>query len=255
VLKEIRARLREGNPCRVISTQLIEAGVDVDFPIVFRALAGLDSIAQASGRCNREGRLDVGRVVVFHPVKHGMPTKGWIKETAVEAKNCISKYGISEVLSLNCMKDYFERVHGIHDEQDGPRLRDQEGIVDMLTGNPPNFPYEDVAERFQFIDSAMVALVVPWRLPEQRSNPDDPIDPDVYQLIERLKYDPYPASILRNLQPYTVQVYRHELMEYTRQQLVYNIQGVWIVSDLSYYEKLAGLLSADDETDSTIYIF
>ncbi len=65
VIKRIKAKLKAEEPVRVVSTQLVEAGVDVDFPVVFRALAGLDSVAQAAGRCNREGRLKEGRVVVF----------------------------------------------------------------------------------------------------------------------------------------------------------------------------------------------
>lgn len=73
LIDNIRNRLQRGLPCRVISTQLIEAGVDVDFPVVWRALGPLDSIVQAAGRCNREGRLKTGIVNVFRPLDNKLP--------------------------------------------------------------------------------------------------------------------------------------------------------------------------------------
>ena len=89
ILKTIRERLKKGETCRVISTQLIEAGVDVDFPIVYRSIAGVDSIAQAAGRCNREGLHNEGIVYVFIPAdKHGLPS-GWLSRTAQVGLNVI----------------------------------------------------------------------------------------------------------------------------------------------------------------------
>ena len=73
VIRLMRWLLCHGHPCRVVSTQLIEAGVDVDFPIVWRALGPLDSIVQTAGRCNREGRAARGQVHVFRPVEHKIP--------------------------------------------------------------------------------------------------------------------------------------------------------------------------------------
>lgn len=72
-LNDIRVLLRHGAPCRVISTQLVEAGVDIDFPCVWRAFGPLDSIVQAAGRCNREGRQKIGNVHVFHPADESIP--------------------------------------------------------------------------------------------------------------------------------------------------------------------------------------
>jgi CRISPR-associated endonuclease/helicase Cas3 len=73
VLQEVKARLKDHAPVRLVATSLIEAGVDVDFPEVWRAVAGLDSIAQAAGRCNREGLLQLGRAVVFTPAEAKSP--------------------------------------------------------------------------------------------------------------------------------------------------------------------------------------
>ncbi len=67
LFKQIKEKLTNGEPIRVISTQLVEAGVDIDFPTVFRALTGMDSIAQAAGRCNREGLVTKGKLFVFIP--------------------------------------------------------------------------------------------------------------------------------------------------------------------------------------------
>ncbi len=82
VIRLMRWLLRNGHPCRVVSTQLIEAGVDVDFPIVWRALGPLDSIVQTAGRCNREGRAARGAVHVFRPVEHKIP--GGVYRAATE---------------------------------------------------------------------------------------------------------------------------------------------------------------------------
>ncbi|HRQ76823.1 MAG TPA: CRISPR-associated endonuclease Cas3'' [Phycisphaerales bacterium] len=103
VLKTIRQRLQDKEACRVISTQLIEAGIDVDFPVVYRAPAGFDSIAQAAGRCNREGALPCGQVYVFEaetPVPAGM-----LRQAAQAASELIDQY--DDLLSPQAIEAYF----------------------------------------------------------------------------------------------------------------------------------------------------
>jgi CRISPR-associated endonuclease/helicase Cas3 len=87
VIGEIRRRLSADEPCGVVSTQLIEAGVDLDFPVVYRALAGIDSIAQAAGRCNREGRMALGLVYLFEPA--GERLQGFLKSTATSTRELL----------------------------------------------------------------------------------------------------------------------------------------------------------------------
>jgi len=104
-LKTIRVRLKQGLPCRVVSTQLIEAGVDVDFPVVWRAIAGLDSIAQAAGRCNREGKLDKGSVLVFQGKTPSPP--GHLGHAAESGKRILESHR-EDPLNLAAVTRYFE---------------------------------------------------------------------------------------------------------------------------------------------------
>lgn len=113
----IRHRLLNGQPCRVVSTQVVEAGVDMDFPVVFRAMGPLDSIVQAAGRCNREGRLvDAdgrparGQVVIFTPQEHSLP-KGTYR-TATEHTGAFLQRIPTEVLGLqpDIFTDYFSQL-------------------------------------------------------------------------------------------------------------------------------------------------
>jgi len=121
VLDEIRKRLKAGKSCHVVSTQLVEAGVDVDFPLVLRALAPLDSIVQAAGRADREGKLTAalghpgGKVVVFLPEEHKLPPHEYKEAagiTAAIAKQELLDGHSVQVDSAVAFRDYFERCYG-----------------------------------------------------------------------------------------------------------------------------------------------
>ncbi|MFY0542679.1 CRISPR-associated helicase Cas3' [Brevibacillus sp. H7] len=242
ILAEVRASLHNQSPCRLVSTQLIEAGVDVDFPQVLRAYAGLDSIAQSAGRCNREGRRESGKVMVFYPEKHGMPSKGWMRETATEAQNTMM-YRKEPPLSLACIENYFERIHGICDGR-VEEITDSEKIMNLLKSKKGNLeiPYQDIADKFKFIDGNMQTIVVPY-------------DSNAEVLIEKLSASPYPLSAMRQLQSYTVQIYQHEFMEFQRNNLLRNVEGVLLLLEKSYYHPQTGLLAATDSPEVETLIF
>lgn len=109
VLDKIKERLADDRPCRVVSTQLVEAGVDLDFPVVFRAVGPLDRIVQAAGRCNREGRLESGSVIVFTPADGHMPPG--VYRTASGVTDILLRLGETDWDDPAVFQDYFKRVY------------------------------------------------------------------------------------------------------------------------------------------------
>jgi CRISPR-associated endonuclease/helicase Cas3 len=201
--REALARAEPAAPVRVVSTQLVEAGVDLDFAVVYRALAGLDSIAQAAGRCNREGRLAMGEVHVFVPPK--APPPGLLR---IAAQTCALVWdGIGPVddpLALERISRYFRRLYG-----DTGSL-DRAGICDALRLQIDTIDqalavrFRDAAEAFKLIDEKDAAtVIVRWRSPRCRD--------DVNMLIHLLERDGPQRWLMRKLQRYGVTIYQHDL--------------------------------------------
>ena len=146
-------------PLWLVSTQLIEAGVDLDFPCVYRAMAGLDSIAQAAGRCNREGKLpQLGEVVVFR-AEEGAPS-GSLKQGQDITEEMLKAGLLNDPLSPSAFAEYFRRFNGKGDV-------DKHDITRLLTAERPNenplaIKFRTAAERFRLIDNQGVALIVPF---------------------------------------------------------------------------------------------
>lgn len=243
VLAEIKKALLEGKPCRVVSTQLIEAGVDVDFPAVYRSAAGIDSIAQAAGRCNREGRRKDGFVIVFEPEAHGMPTRGRFELVAGLTRMVLRQIDQSEndLMSLAAIEDYFRQLLSIESDK-----LDAQKILNAIKdgGEELSFPFVEIANKFQLIDSATVSVVVPW-------------DDYVLDVMEELEHHPFPASKMRSLQPYIVQVYQYELEALQKEKVLKSVGDVIkFVTDSSFYDSRYGLKDAKEvkaPTDVMIY--
>ena len=112
VIADIKRRLKEHLPVRVISTQLVEAGVDIDFPVVYRSFTGLASIAQAAGRCNREGRMNgKGKVVVFMPPQQS--PNGELRKQEYAMKELLTCSGGIDTENQNIFPEYFHILHGL----------------------------------------------------------------------------------------------------------------------------------------------
>jgi len=161
-LTEIRQRLENGRPCHVVATQLIEAGVDVDFPVVWRALAGLDSIAQAAGRCNREGKSSEATTWIFEPEEEAFKCLfGTLKTGRNAASQVIGSQRYDDLLGLDAIQHYF-RLHYWSRKQDW----DKHAICDAFrigdSTLPLDFDFSTVAERFRFIGDSQRPVIVGW---------------------------------------------------------------------------------------------
>lgn len=151
VLCTVRERLRQGLPCRVVSTSLIEAGVDVDFPMVWRETAGLDSIAQAAGRCNREGKRDPeSSIVTYFQSEHAVPVLQGIPIQA--AREALRKDG--DPAKPETMQHYFTALRSLIGEN-----MDKSAVIKTTTENI--LPMETVAKNFHLIDKETFTVYIP----------------------------------------------------------------------------------------------
>ncbi|MGD9919440.1 MAG: CRISPR-associated endonuclease Cas3'' [Paenirhodobacter sp.] len=156
ILADIRARLTAGTPCRLIATSLIEAGVDLDFPRGWRAEVGLDSVVQAAGRVNREGRRPIAESTLTVFEATDAPTTGEIEALAKAMRAAARKY--DDLLAPEAIRDWFEEVYW----RAGAPVLDKEGILGMFTaaGSGVAFQYRSAAEKFHMIETQMVPVIV-----------------------------------------------------------------------------------------------
>jgi CRISPR-associated endonuclease/helicase Cas3 len=149
VLGEVRSALKQGEPIRVVATQLIEAGVDVDFPVVFRALAGLDSLTQAAGRCNREGRAASGRLEVFVPPTR--PPRGAPAAGESVARGMLAADPDLDLFSPAVHESFFRQLYA-------SATLDGHGVQALRAERK----FEQVAQAFRLIEDGATEVVVPW---------------------------------------------------------------------------------------------
>ncbi|GAB2727241.1 hypothetical protein GCM10027172_21940 [Halomonas garicola] len=193
VLAEIRQVLKDGKPCRVISTSLIEAGVDVDFPRVLRAEAGLDSIAQAAGRCNREGKYEVSdsEVAIFATANDDWAPPPELKQFAQVTREVLRQRG-GDPLSLSAIEAYFQLLYW----QQGPQKLDRHGLLTLVENSRlEGLPFETIEQKFRMIENTQRAIII--------ATDEDGI---ARKALEDLSFSESVGGISRKLQPYTVQV-------------------------------------------------
>lgn len=247
IIKTIRNKLTNAEPIRVVSTQLVEAGVDIDFPVVYRALAGLDSIAQAAGRCNREGKMNnLGLVKVFNPPKpapQGFLRKG--QDTTKEIVNT-DGYKIPDFLPLTVQK-YFDLFYA------NCNNFDSKDILSKLTkeAQTMRIQFRTVARDFKLIDDSSHQSIIVW----YENKNDTRKSSNVFELIGQLKDIGPERWLLRKLQRFSVSVPKNEFKFYKDQGMVEEIHGLWIQNNNILYKEGVGVVGQDSDWNSQLLNF
>lgn len=202
VLATIRERLRSQMPVAVVSTQLIEAGVDVDFPVVFRALAPAEAVVQAAGRCNREGRLGVrgGRVVVHVPLVGGTPPGVYAVQTGIAQDRFVNRVNPASFDSVAALANYFDDVYRSTELQ---RLARET----TLSRYRSELNYPELARDFRMIQESSVDVVV-------IDHPDPAIQATIARVIDELEsrpLEPLSRAARRLLQRHSAAINRKDI--------------------------------------------
>lgn len=221
VLAAIRARLHNDEPCRVVSTQVVEAGVDLDFPVVFRALGPLDRVVQAAGRCNREGRLDVGRVVVFDAEGGSQPMGAYATGTSV-TKTLLAR-GDLDVDDTATFDRYFADLFQLLplDAKKIQPLRER-------------LAFESVEAEFRMIEEETATVLVPYAGHEERQHTwvrarEAAMLRTALEAAARGTRPGAGRQLLRRAQPYLVSVRERAIKEYEASGLARPLVGsVWV---------------------------
>jgi len=231
VLGEIRKKRMNGKRIIVVSTSLVEAGVDIDFPVVYREAAGLDSIAQAAGRCNREGALaSPGKTILF---RSDSKLPGYVVQPASITQELLSGEETPDLTSPEIHKRYFLQRYWTLGHQ---RL-DEDNIMDCF--RPPGnfeFSYHTAAERFWFIKKPNeYSVVVPYN--------------EAFRLVDEMSDKKWEQrKYLRKLQRFIVDLYEHMFWVLCENHAIREIDGCpgpFRLIQVDLYDKNTGLISPE----------
>ena len=236
IIQEIKRKLKNKEPVKVISTQLVEAGVDIDFPVVYRALAGLDSIAQAAGRCNREGKMqELGTVIIFNAPRKA--PIGVLRKAEDTARSILAG-NYQNPLHYNLFNKYFSELYW------KANSLDLKGIIPLL--NPDQHEcgiyFRTAAKRFQIIDDTSQKTVL------VRYGESD-------RLIDMLKAKGPERWLMRKLQRYTVNIYNRDFFRMCQRGSIEEVYPkIYALTSNLDYSRVTGLLVEEDSYDPEHFI-
>ena len=228
VLAEVRSRLKNKKDCILVFTQVVEAGVDLDFPAVYRVLGPLDRIVQAAGRCNREGNMDeLGQVFVFELEEGSMPPKGSEYAKATGKTQQILQQAQSEDLHQpQIFTSYGNALYKLESADKHEIQADRENCL-----------FETVASKFKLIDDDTYPVVVNF-------------NDEVEKLLRHIKRRGLFTSDYRDLQPYTISIRHLEFHRHHKTSIEQPIAGVEFYIWTGTYDPIKGLPILGDPSDS-----
>jgi CRISPR-associated endonuclease/helicase Cas3 len=240
-LVEIRERLLSGQTCRVISTSVMEAGIDVDFPTGYRALTGLDSINQAAGRVNRNMRQPMADMFIFEPDSDLARNTPRFISRGVEVTRCILRDFEDEPISIPAVHAYFERLYSLKD----PHEFDSRSILDRFRIDRkglPVFEFAAAAADFRLIDDVTKPVIIPF-------------DKKALNLIKELEITLEPLKVLRLLQPYSVSIYEREFENLGNGGAIRLVANTYpVLNDMKgFYDPQRGLLTPEGGTGNGLF--
>ena len=219
---------------RVVATQLIEAGVDIDFPVVYRQQAGLDSILQAAGRCNREGLQKLGTTHVFSLQKEHTLPRGFITQTNNARLNMVGQF---DWFSPDAMREYYRQLYSKIESFD-------ETVFDKVKYSMHELLYKQDAEFeqaskcFRLIDDKTTAVVVNWQCG--------------MDFVEKLKKEGATYQLMKMLSQYSVNVRHSDMKQLLQSGAVEEVrENVFVVSNAAFYDDKVGLIIANQWLEET----
>ena len=219
VIAEIKDALKnpEIKTIRVVATQLIEAGVDIDFPIVYRQEAGLDSVLQAAGRCNREGKLGISDAYVFS-FNHRL-FSGTLLKACNALKNMIE---VSDWFAPETMEDYFIRLYRNSDTFDKVEVEKRM--------KPGELYFETIFKEFRLIDDKGINVVVNYE--------------HSMELVHEIKDKGISYDLMKRLSKYMVNLRERDFKKLIKERLLDEIiEGIYVLSDREQYDVNTGLVT------------
>ncbi len=231
-IQHIKSALKGENGCpvRVIATQLVEAGVDIDFPVVYRQEAGLDSILQAAGRCNREGKNGICTTYVFSLGKeHSLPP-GFISQTNNARLNMVGRY---DWFAPETMVAYFKQLHCRIDNFDKQQMQE------LLYKSACEF--EEAANRFHLIDDQTIPVLINWR--------------DSINLYQRLLSEGPTYQLMKQMAQYSISIRKSDFDKLEKMGAIEEpFESIYVITDPAFYHHDTGLSIENQWLEETFII-